>query len=571
MSRYYSSDPEALEHKKPSACANFLRYTWKTITCLFSHITLVSMVVSYCILGAVTFQTLEEENEKEVKRNIGKMRGMITDKLWNLTTVDSPVLIEENFTRDVIQRLKDFESGLLKAITKDGWDGDENTDNVQWSLAGALFYSIIVITTIGYGHIAPKTTWGKVVTIFYAILGIPLMLLCLSNIGDIMATSFRFLYWKVCCYVCTKKPKRHKRGMSQIPRRPTMRLQGNTRSRTSSFKRSLRTSTRSADSGFAFSDVGPSSHSDTELRFHEDHPVSKRGQSLPRMQPSQRSRFSDEGPPVRRPSPNARGNNPQRGGSLDRRRAPKVFDIDPSALAKAPVYCNRYVMDKADLVGNHVPGITYNERPARNASPPLQGRRALSMPRSQHYLEPPRDPSPSSSSIRDDDQSKQQRRRKNYNPSPRIMSPMGYGHRSKYLDDPGSDDEYFYEEGSFDTGRVRIKPVPIWLCVFLVISYIFAGMFLFTFWEGWDYLDSAYFCFITLTTIGFGDFVPANRVKKEKFKENIAYCSLYLLFGISLLAMSFNLVQEEVIANVKRVAKTLGIIKGDEDDDEDDD
>jgi hypothetical protein len=68
----------------------------------------------------------------------------------------------------------------------------------------------------GYGHIAPKTQWGKVVTIFYAILGIPMMLLCLSNIGDIMAQSFRFLYWRVCCYVCTKKPKRglSRRGRS---------------------------------------------------------------------------------------------------------------------------------------------------------------------------------------------------------------------------------------------------------------------------------------------------------------------------------------------------------------------
>jgi hypothetical protein len=49
----------------------------------------------------------------------------------------------------------------------------------------------------GYGNLAPKTDWWKIVTIFYAILGIPLMLLCLSHIGDFMANAFRILYWKV--------------------------------------------------------------------------------------------------------------------------------------------------------------------------------------------------------------------------------------------------------------------------------------------------------------------------------------------------------------------------------------
>jgi hypothetical protein len=47
-----------------------------------------------------------------------------------------------------------------------------------------------------------------------------------------------------------------------------------------------------------------------------------------------------------------------------------------------------------------------------------------------------------------------------------------------------------------------IRPVPIWLCVFLVIGYIVAGTKLFSQLEQWGYLDSAYFCFITLTTIG---------------------------------------------------------------------
>lgn len=51
-------------------------------------------------------------------------------------------------------------------------------------------------------------------------------------------------------------------------------------------------------------------------------------------------------------------------------------------------------------------------------------------------------------------------------------------------------------------------------------------------------------------------------------QKGIALCSLYLLFGIALLAMSFNLVQEEVINNVKSVAKRLGIIKETDDEEE---
>ena len=85
-------------------------------------------------------------------------------------------------------------------------------------------------------------------------------------------------------------------------------------------------------------------------------------------------------------------------------------------------------------------------------------------------------------------------------------------------------------------------------------------------WEGWSMLDSSYFCFITLTTIGFGDLVPDQ--KNTDGELRIALCSLYLLFGIAMICMSFNLVQEEVINSVKGIAMQLGIIKDDDDEDD---
>ena len=69
---------------------------------------------------------------------------------------------------------------------------------------------------------------------------------------------------------------------------------------------------------------------------------------------------------------------------------------------------------------------------------------------------------------------------------------------------------------------------------------------MFQMWEGWSFLDSSYFCFITLTTIGFGDLTPDQRNAADG-EQRIALCSLYLLFGIAMIAMSFNLLQEEVM------------------------
>lgn len=67
-----------------------------------------------------------------------------------------------------------------------------------------LFFSFNIVhrmlhfSFLGYGNIAPKTNWGKLATIFYAIFGIPLMFLYLTNIGNILAKSFKYVYGRLC-------------------------------------------------------------------------------------------------------------------------------------------------------------------------------------------------------------------------------------------------------------------------------------------------------------------------------------------------------------------------------------
>ena len=65
-----------------------------------------------------------------------------------------------------------------------------------------------------------------------------------------------------------------------------------------------------------------------------------------------------------------------------------------------------------------------------------------------------------------------------------------------------------------------------------------------------------------MTTIGLGDFVPGNSINAENSNEYVlAIVAFYILMGISLLSMCINLMQEEVLAKIKKLGVRLGIVE----------
>ena len=66
-------------------------------------------------------------------------------------------------------------------------------------------------------------------------------------------------------------------------------------------------------------------------------------------------------------------------------------------------------------------------------------------------------------------------------------------------------DEEIGDEAFMPTSSI---PIPIVVSVMILFSYIGVGAVVFHQWEKWDVATAAYFSFITLTTIGFGDYAP---------------------------------------------------------------
>ncbi|KAK2719978.1 TWiK family of potassium channels protein 18-like isoform X1 [Artemia franciscana] len=195
-----SSSADDTRTKIKDCCRKFVAF-------MCTQVGVGGLVVTYAVMGAFAFMFIEKDVEHPMHYVVDDMRGEYVEKIW-VVTDQFNVLHKDRWYTDVNKILTEYQMNMSDII-KQGYDGKTSAE--RWTFPSALMYTLSVFTMIGFGHLVPRTDWGKATTIMYACLGIPLYVLYFMNMGKVLASVFKWVYARlVRCSRQRSKPKRVK-------------------------------------------------------------------------------------------------------------------------------------------------------------------------------------------------------------------------------------------------------------------------------------------------------------------------------------------------------------------------
>uniref|UniRef100_A0A3Q4FZ90 Potassium channel, subfamily K, member 4a n=1 Tax=Neolamprologus brichardi TaxID=32507 RepID=A0A3Q4FZ90_NEOBR len=138
--------------------------------------TLLVGVMLYLVMGAFVFVTLEKPTETLAHEKLLETKKEFLMKNYCVTESDFHELVQ----------------GLMSAV-KAGLNVSRVPANLttRWDIASACFFCGTIITTIGFGNLSPRTTYGQLFCVCYALVGIPMFGILLAGVGDHMGTVLR--------------------------------------------------------------------------------------------------------------------------------------------------------------------------------------------------------------------------------------------------------------------------------------------------------------------------------------------------------------------------------------------
>ena len=142
-----------------------------SLTCLFL------IYSGYLIIGGVIFHETECPQEEEERREKMELIDAIMILRTKLDGSDRETLEEV---------LKRYNLTVFQESSE-----NQTTDCPRWDHVNSVFFSFTVVTTIGYGHLFPRTPEGKAACLVYALIGIPLNALLLGSLGSLFGSKLK--------------------------------------------------------------------------------------------------------------------------------------------------------------------------------------------------------------------------------------------------------------------------------------------------------------------------------------------------------------------------------------------
>ncbi|KAI1237501.1 Potassium channel subfamily K member 16 [Lamprotornis superbus] len=115
--------------------------------------------------------------------------------------------------------------------------------------------------------------------------------------------------------------------------------------------------------------------------------------------------------------------------------------------------------------------------------------------------------------------------------------------------------KFLYEKG-MRKKKIKFLTLLFFLATGILVFLCLPSVF-FQITEGWSYSEGIYFAFITLSTIGFGDYVVGKQADRKYFSYYRVLVAIWILFGLAWIALLFNLLTTVLEDTEKIIVKDL--------------
>ena len=103
--------------------------------------------------------------------------------------------------------------------------------------------------------------------------------------------------------------------------------------------------------------------------------------------------------------------------------------------------------------------------------------------------------------------------------------------------------------------------VPVTICIVTIFLYMLAGANMYQYVEHWDLLSCLYHAYVTMATIGLGDYFPGKNadIRETGIRIYLGVTGVYMTIGMVIISMCFTLISEEAAGKFKFWAKKVPI------------